>query len=389
MGFRNCLPGGAHMTQKLHRNRLRAATLAAAAGLISLVAFAGIGSAAPQAKPTNTAEPAISGAATIGSTLTATRGSWTGSPTAYAYQWVRCPSSGGKPDGSDCAAIGGATTSAYVIAAADAGRRLRVRVTASNADGSATAASNPTALVPAAAQRPANTAEPAIAGSVTVGSTLTATQGSWRNSPTTYAYQWVRCPASGGRPDGSDCAAISGATTRAYLVSATDAGSRIRVRVTATNTAGSATAASNATALVPPAQAPTGCPAGTGGIRSDQLAAPARLSVSGQQMTPSVVTRSTDVVTVRIRVTACGNRPVSGALVYVAAVPYNQFNVPAEQATDGDGWATLTMRRLRGFPASRRQQLLALFARARRANENPLGGLSTRRLISFPVSLGR
>jgi hypothetical protein len=354
---------------------------------VSLVVFAGSGSAAPQATPVNTAEPAVTGTATIGSTLRATQGSWSGSPTSYRFQWVRCPSSGGRPDGSDCAAIGGATTSAYVIAAADAGRRLRVRVTASNDDGSATAASNPTALVPAAAQRPASTADPAIAGTATVGSTLTATQGSWRNSPTSFAYQWVRCPASGGRPDGSDCAVVAGATTRAYVVSANDVGSRLRVRVSAANAAGSATAASNATALIPAAQAPTGCPGGTGGIRSDQLAMPARLSVSGQQMAPSVVTRSTDVVTVRIRVTACGNRPVSGALVYVAAVPYNQFNVPAEQATDGDGWATLTMRRLRGFPASRRQQLLALFTRARRVNENPLGGLSTRRLISFPVSL--
>ena len=196
------------MAEKLQRHRTRSVLLAATAVVLSLVAFAGSGSAAPQAAPENTAEPAVTGTATIGSTLRATQGSWSGSPTSYRFQWVRCPSSGGRPDGSDCAAIGGATTSAYVIAAADAGRRLRVRVTASNDDGSATAASNPTALVPAAAQRPASTADPAIAGTATVGSTLTATQGSWRNSPTSFAYQWVRCPAGGGRPDGSDCHAV-------------------------------------------------------------------------------------------------------------------------------------------------------------------------------------
>jgi hypothetical protein len=70
-------------------------------------------------------------------------------------------------------------------------------------------------------------------------------------------------------------------------------------------------------------------------------------------------------------------------------VPYNQFSVPSEQLTNADGWSTLTMRRLRGYPASRNQQLLVMFVRARRANENPLGGLSTRRLVSFPVRLGR
>lgn len=377
------------MARKLQRHRLHAVTLAAAAALVSLVAFAGVGSAAPQARPANTAEPAISGRAAIGSTLRATQGSWSGSPTSFAYQWVRCPSSGGRPDGSDCAAIGGATTSAYVVATADAGGRLRVRVTASNADGSATAASNPTALVPAATQRPRNTAEPAIAGSVRVGSTLTGSQGAWANGPTSFAYQWVRCPSNGGRADGSNCAVIAGATTQSYVVSTSDVGARLRIRVTAANAAGSTTVASNATALVPSAQAPTGCPAGTGAVRVDQVGMPARLEISGQQLSPTVVTRTTGAVTVRIRVTACQGRPVSGALVYVAAVPYNQFTVPAEQASDANGWATLTMHRMRGFPASQRQQLLALFSRARRPAENPLGGISTRRLISFPVSLSR
>jgi hypothetical protein len=374
-------------------HRVRAPLGAAVAGavLVSLISLAGIGSAASQ-PPVNTGQPTISGDARVGSTLTASEGQWSGSPTSFAYQWVRCPASGGNPDGSDCAVIGGATTQAYVVSSADAGSRLRVRVTASNADGSATAASNPTELIPAQAQAPASTGEPTISGSPRVGSPLTASQGSWANSPTSFAYQWVRCPATGGRPDGSDCAVIPGATTQVYTVGTGDIGSRLRVRVTAANSAGSATAASNATEIVPqPATPPpaTGCPAGTGGVRADQLRSPARLAIAGQQISPRVVTRSTTHLTVRFRVTACGGRPVQGALVYVTFAPYNQFSVPTEQATTADGWATLTMRRLRGYPASRNQQLLVMFVRGRKANENPLGGISTRRLVSFPVSLRR
>lgn len=359
---------------------------------LALVAMTGAGTAAQQEAPANATQPTIQGSPTLGSTLTATQGTWSGNPTSFTFQWVRCPSTGGLPDGSDCAAVGGATTQAYVVNTGDVGFRLRVRVTATNADGSATAASNATNQIAAPSQPPTRVADPIVAGAPRVGATLIATQGQWSNNPTSFAFQWVRCPSSGGNPLGSDCATIGGATTQAYQVTAPDLGLRLRVRVTATNADGATTAASNATALIQaaiPAPVPTGCPAGTDAIRPDQIMPPARLSIDRQVISPAVVTRGTPGITVRFRVSACGGRPVQGMLVYVTGVPYNQFSIPAEQMTGADGWAELRMNRLRGYPATPRQQLLVMFVRARKSGEALLGGISTRRLVSFPVDLRR
>ncbi len=97
------------------------------------------------ATPANTALPVISGTALVGQTLTATNGLWSGSPTAYAYQWQDCNGSGAA-----CSDIAGATHQTYSLMASDAGDTARVVVTASNLTGSGSATSAATATVVAA-----------------------------------------------------------------------------------------------------------------------------------------------------------------------------------------------------------------------------------------------
>ena len=67
---------------------------------------------------------------------------WTGFPTSYAYQWLRCDSSG-----TNCPTpIGSGQT--YILTAADVGHRIEVQETASNQGGpSDNASSAPTAVV--------------------------------------------------------------------------------------------------------------------------------------------------------------------------------------------------------------------------------------------------
>jgi hypothetical protein len=354
------------------------------AGAVALAAalLPGAGSAQSQAAPANTGEPRILGTAVEGRTLTATTGSWSGStPMSFTYRWLRCPTDGGAPDGSNCASIGNATSNDYRVRDADVGLRLRVRVTATNTDGSASAASNPTPIVTGAA-RPRNVDPPTISGNPVVGATMTASPGTWSGTtPIDFSYQWRRCDRNGG-----NCSNISNATGRTYVATSADVGHSLRVRVTARNANGTATATSAPTAVIV-SGAPSGCPAGDGPVAVQQLAPPARLLVDRLQSSPTMVTRGTAHIVTRLHVSACGGRNVAGALVYATTVPFNQFSIPPEQQTGQDGWVTLQMDRLSGFPAARRQQLLVMFVRARKQGESVLGGVSTRRLVSFPVRL--
>jgi hypothetical protein len=231
---------------------------------------------------------------------------------------------------------------------------------------------------------PVNGTPPTISGTAQQGQTLTANAGTWTGTaPITFTYQWQRCNRRG-----EDCANISGADDRTYTLRGVDVGNTIRVRVTGTNRDGSSSANSAVTPVVTRSTGQAGCPSGTGGVNVTALAPPARLTVDGQSIAPNPVGRTTRSLTVRFRV-SCGGRPVQGALVYAAAVPFNQFSVPPEQSTGADGWAQLSMTRLGGFPAARRQRLLVVFVRARKQGENVLGGISTRRLVSFRVNLSQ
>jgi hypothetical protein len=204
---------------------------------------AGGASARNAAAPVNTTPPAVTGTPKVGQTLTTTNGTWTGTPTSYAYHWQRCTSP------TSCTNIAGATAQTYTVRTADAGDTLRAVVAASNADGTSTANSNQTATV-AASGGPVSTLKPAILGDAFVGQTLTATNGRWSGSPTSFSYQWLQCDGAG-----AECFPVAGATGKTYNVRFADVYSTLRVDVTAKNATGSSTPArSDSTDLVQPVQ---------------------------------------------------------------------------------------------------------------------------------------
>jgi hypothetical protein len=97
----------------------------------------------PSAPPSNTEPPAVTGLAQQGETLTGSTGTWSGNPTSYAYQWQRCDAAA-----ASCVNVTNAIGQTYVVGPGDAGFRLRVSVTATNAAGSTAAVSLPTGAVP-------------------------------------------------------------------------------------------------------------------------------------------------------------------------------------------------------------------------------------------------
>ncbi len=271
------------------------------------------------------------------------------------------------------------------LAACGAVLAIVITSTAGAAGSATTTGATSTAGSPPRASQP-----PTLHGTPVEGKTLTATNGNWTGtSPIKFVYRFLRCDTNGG-----NCYAGGSTTQKTYKLTSTDVGNTIRVRVTASNSAGTAKATSVPTAVItkastPPPPASNGCPSGSGTIPVAQLSPPARLTVDRQAVSPAIVGRSTQQLRVRFHVSACNGRDVQDAQVYVTAIPFQQFSIPPETATGSDGWAVMNMTQLRGFPAAQNQQLLVIFVRARKSGDNLLGGISTRRLVSFQVDLRR
>jgi hypothetical protein len=186
--------------------------------------------------PPEVTDVRISGSPIVGRMITA-QAAATGVPTpAVTYQWERC----GPEQPVKCAPISDAASDSYVVSAADVGSRLAVRATARSSAGSDSDRSQRTSLVPAA---PPEVSAVAIVGDPVVGHTLTAHVTVTGAPAPSVFYQWLRCAAA--------CVEIVDATGAAYLIAAADAGHRLAVRATATNSAGLASKQSPPSDAVP------------------------------------------------------------------------------------------------------------------------------------------
>lgn len=348
--------------------------LVAALGAIFMTTLPGSSVAAVAVAPVSTGEPRISGTPRAGEVLRTTRGTWTGTePIAYIYRWRRCDGRG-QPDASDCARITNANDAAYVARQADVGFRIRSQVTATNADGSATATSNATEVITAA--RPTNTERPSISGTAVVENRLTANRGTWVGTqPITYSFRWLRCNSNG-----DNCGEISGATDNEYVIAEADLGRTLRVRVTARNDDGTRSAISNPTSVVQRAGAPAPSPGQS--IPVSSVPKGERLIVSQVRFSPNPVTSRLSPISVSIRVIDTRGLVVRGALVFIRSAPRRTTGGNL-QPTGADGWVTYQLQPLRHFPAVTGN--VQFFVKAYRAGDPPLAGIAGYRLVQVGV----
>ena len=154
--------------------------------------------------PVTVATPKITGTAQVGVRLTASAAP-TG--TTYAYRWS-----------ANGAAISGATSRTFTPGAAQRGKTITVRVTASRTGYAS--ASKTSAATAAVRTGVLVTATPRISGTVKVGRKLSVARGTW-TSGTTFTYRWY----AGGT-------AIRGATASTLTLTKAHKGKTITVKVT-------------------------------------------------------------------------------------------------------------------------------------------------------------
>jgi serine protease AprX len=184
--------------------------------------------------------PSLGSPVRVGTAVTASDGTWAGSPApTLTRQWQRCES-------GTCSNIGGATGVTYMPTGSDFAKELRVRVTGTNSGGSlavdsvqVTVGRHPDAPV-ATGDPTVVTALPLLGGGTAnegfaqVGLVASVAGGTWSGNPApTFTYAWQRCNASG-----ASCVDIAGQTGATYTAAAADLGGTVRAVVTGTNANG-------------------------------------------------------------------------------------------------------------------------------------------------------
>lgn len=183
--------------------------------------------AAAQFPPTIVSLPDLLQTAQVGTSIPVNNGSWSFTPSGFAYAWLRCDTTGAA-----CTTLS-ATASSYTPAAADVGFTIRARVTpligGSPLGSGALTEPSQTVRTSGSGAVISFGLLPTISGTTAVGSSLSVSNGTWNTSGLTFARQWLRCDATG-----AGCSAITGATATTYTLTSADRGARIRVRVFAT-----------------------------------------------------------------------------------------------------------------------------------------------------------
>lgn len=161
------------------------------------------------------------------------------------------------------------------------------------------------------------------------------------------------------------------------------------MRVTASNSLGSASADANATAVVqaPAPQLPPGAvklPSGQISVPVSSVALPARLILDGVQFSPNPVRSREDAITLRVHVSDMRGFVVRDALVFARSTPLLTTTSP-EQRTGEDGWVTLQLLPQAEFPL-RTNHNVQFFVRVRKDGDNILAGVTTSQLIQVATA---
>lgn len=125
------------------------------------------------------------------------------------------------------------------------GTTYQVRIRAvTSLNGTSTGGESSTAVSATPSAAPVATVSPSISGTVSVGSRLTLSPGTWANSPT-LAYQWIRSQSLNGA-----YSSIAGAISDSYTITSDDNSFFLRAVVTATNGSGTTRETTSATTQV-------------------------------------------------------------------------------------------------------------------------------------------